>query len=99
MGQWRTKDLRMDNGRRGIQEWDNGERRISEGIIEEEGRRGIQEWEIYQKWDNRDGGIQKGLWRRKVITIERDRKKWKHSRKGHRRSGDYGKGREKVDER
>jgi hypothetical protein len=44
-------------------------------------------------------GVQKGLWRRKVITIERDRKKWKHSRKGHRRKGDYGRGREKVDER
>jgi hypothetical protein len=36
MGQWRTRDLRRDNGRRGIQEWDNREGGILEGIMEEE---------------------------------------------------------------
>jgi hypothetical protein len=36
MGQWRTRDHRRDNGRREIQEWDNGERGILEGLMEEE---------------------------------------------------------------
>jgi hypothetical protein len=36
-GTMETRDLRRDNERRGMQEWDNVERRISEGIMEEEG--------------------------------------------------------------
>ncbi len=63
MGQRRTRDLRRDNGRRGIQEWDNGKRGL--------------------RTDNRRREIQI-----KFITVERDRKRWKDTRKGYRRSGD-----------
>ncbi len=68
-GQWRTRDLRWDNGRRGIQ----APTRMGE----------IPEMGQWRRGDTKAPAEEK------VITVERDRKIRKDTRKGHMWSGGY----------
>jgi hypothetical protein len=103
MGKWRTRDLRTIMEEEVFKKGTCNRERTTKDLRRDNRRRGT-------KRDTRMGNIpEMGQWRQGDTkgTVEKksyyyrkgQEKMEAYSRKGHRRRGDYGRGREKVDER